>query len=258
MDSFRTDCASSVQEFAKRTEGSKGGVARSSSDDRRPTVSNGLNFGAFETEESRTFPVPMLDPVAERVDNRGVFSGRQSRLCHRGPTFEAHRREPAAPKSIALATQQRAGSRPVQRRVGRPDHARDQTTDTSAPPAKSSVQFLCARFTAILLTFALPKLSDTLLHFVAVLDRDSSTRKKITNVEHGAEKSENVHSVVQRTRVQPRGPRRNDRTTWKTRRSGPRRLQPRVRRLVATDPRRSTPRIFGRDPARRARTSQTR
>src|SRR5712691_12889408 len=32
-------------------------------------------------------------------------------------TFEAHRREPAARKSIALGVQQRAGSRPVQRRV---------------------------------------------------------------------------------------------------------------------------------------------
>ena len=35
-----------------------------------------------------------------------------------GPTFEANRREPATRKSIALGEQQRAGSRPVQRRVG--------------------------------------------------------------------------------------------------------------------------------------------
>src|SRR5215212_4801196 len=40
-------------------------------------------------------------------------------MMFRRPTFEAHRREPATRRSIGLAKQQRAGSRPVQRRVGR-------------------------------------------------------------------------------------------------------------------------------------------
>jgi hypothetical protein len=40
----------------------------------------------------------------------------------RGPTVEAHRREPATRKSIALGIQKPAGSRPVQRGVRRCVH----------------------------------------------------------------------------------------------------------------------------------------